>query len=104
VSATCRRKAAAYKELLQREERRDKLGGVLQRMNMEKAVMVRLSAAQCLYKASLLTACSSSHSQLNCRRDAGGCCLYRGKGGRGSSRERRGSFLRTNGSRRGSDE
>lgn len=37
---------AAYKELLQREDRRDKLGGMLESMAVEKAVMVR----QCLLR------------------------------------------------------
>ena len=42
-----RRQAAAYKELLQREERRAKLGGVLERMTLEKAVMVSIDADPC---------------------------------------------------------
>ena len=36
-----RRRAAAYKELLQRQQRQAKLGGLAQRMALQKQLMVR---------------------------------------------------------------
>ena len=36
----CRRRAGSYKQLLQRDERRGMLGNVLEKMALEKAVMV----------------------------------------------------------------
>ena len=50
----CRRRAAAYKELLQRQQRQAKLGGLAQRMALQKQLMVRSHEVQASCRSALL--------------------------------------------------
>ena len=64
LQRACRRRAAAYKELLQRQQRQAKLGGLAQRMALQKQLMVRSPIESANIMSQCMAGCKGLGSPL----------------------------------------